>query len=252
MVAFTCGDGLSGVASCPAAATLASDGFAQSVSGVAVDVAGNTASATVSGINIDQTPPSLSVTGVTGGSKYTVGAAPTVGCTASDSLSGLAGPCSVTVTGGNANGVGTFTATGTVTDKAGNTSTQIVVYKIVYGWNGFLQPITDTAHQTTQSLSVFKAGSTVPTKFSLTGADGTIVQPVSAPIWLTPANGGPTSLPVDQTLSTAPADSGWLYALNGSIWKYNWKTSSTQAGFYWRIGVLLDDGEAHYVDIALR
>jgi hypothetical protein len=57
-VTFTCSDSLSGVATCPAQKTLSSDGANQSVSGTAVDVAGNNASTQVT-VNIDQEPPSI-------------------------------------------------------------------------------------------------------------------------------------------------------------------------------------------------
>jgi hypothetical protein len=56
-VSFTCADNLSGVASCSPAATLASEGRDQAVSGTATDEAGNTSSVSVGGINIDKTAP---------------------------------------------------------------------------------------------------------------------------------------------------------------------------------------------------
>jgi len=61
-VSFACADALSGLAagSPPTATVLASEGANQQVSGTCFDVAGNSASATVSGINIDKTPPVLS------------------------------------------------------------------------------------------------------------------------------------------------------------------------------------------------
>ncbi|MDF2630170.1 MAG: hypothetical protein K0R39_4001, partial [Symbiobacteriaceae bacterium] len=55
-VSFTCTDNGSGVAACGQAQTLG-EGADQSVVGEAADKAGNTASATVSGINIDKTAP---------------------------------------------------------------------------------------------------------------------------------------------------------------------------------------------------
>jgi hypothetical protein len=55
-VAFTCSDALSGVASCPAGRTVSAEGADQAVSGQAVDVAGNTATASAS-LSIDKTPP---------------------------------------------------------------------------------------------------------------------------------------------------------------------------------------------------
>ena len=44
----------------------------------------------------------------------------------------------------------------------------------------------------------------------------------------------------------------WTYALNGTQYHYNWKTEKSQAGYYWRVGVALDDGKTYYVNIALR
>jgi hypothetical protein len=99
-VSFACADALSGLAlgSPPAATVLSSEGTNQQASGTCLDLAGNSASATASGINIDKTPPALS-------------GLPAVGCTlwppdkkfvtvgtisAADVLSGLA---SFTVTG---------------------------------------------------------------------------------------------------------------------------------------------------------
>jgi hypothetical protein len=58
---FTCADALSGLApgSPPANTLMSTEGANQQVSGACQDLAGNTASATVSGINIDKTPPTI-------------------------------------------------------------------------------------------------------------------------------------------------------------------------------------------------
>ncbi|PYX91440.1 MAG: hypothetical protein DMG67_10135, partial [Acidobacteria bacterium] len=60
-VAFQCSDALSGLAagSPPSPTVLSAEGANQSVSGMCTDQAGNTASATISGINIDKTPPTI-------------------------------------------------------------------------------------------------------------------------------------------------------------------------------------------------
>ncbi len=59
-VNFACSDSLSGIATCGLASQLVtSEGTNQSRSAIAVDLAGNTASATVNGISIDKTPPAL-------------------------------------------------------------------------------------------------------------------------------------------------------------------------------------------------
>ena len=60
-VHFTAEDALSGLASLTADQTLTNEGAGQSVTGVAVDLAGNSASFTVEPINIDLTPPVVDV-----------------------------------------------------------------------------------------------------------------------------------------------------------------------------------------------
>ncbi|MEU4606332.1 PxKF domain-containing protein [Kribbella sp. NPDC023972] len=250
-VHFTCADALSGIAICPDDVTL-NDNGTNSASGTATDNAGNTATATVSGIKIDRELPTITSVNVANGF-YTLGAVPAATCTASDSFSGLAASCTVTVTGGTPNGVGTFTYTATAVDNAGNTNTATGTYKVVYRFDGFLQPINDTAHQVGSSTSVFKAGSTVPVKLQLKKSNGTVVQTNATPVWLTPVKGSAMSLPVDESLYTASADSGSTYRYDSSAQQYiyNWKTPNT-GGSYYRIGVTLDDGQSYYVNIGLR
>ena len=82
--------------------------------------------------------------------------------------------------------------------------------------------------------------------------DGTVVQTTVAPTWLLPAQGGATSMPVDESVYSLASDSGqtFRYDTSGRHYQYNWKTA--KGGSFWRIGVTLDDGETHYVSIALR
>ena len=62
------------------------------------------------------------------------------------------------VSGGNANGVGTFTYTATGTDRAGNTATRTVKYRVVYAFGGFLSPDQRPGHESLlPQTSVFKA-----------------------------------------------------------------------------------------------
>ncbi|MBW3654458.1 MAG: S8 family serine peptidase, partial [Actinobacteria bacterium] len=58
-VSFDCNDNESGIAGCTPPVTLTNAGEGQSVTGHAIDVAGNRAQDTVGGINIDRTAPSL-------------------------------------------------------------------------------------------------------------------------------------------------------------------------------------------------
>lgn len=119
-VSFTCTDTLSGIASCTGPSTL-NEGAGQSVTGTATDVAGNTATATVSNINVDLTNPLIVATATSGGQPYTAGAWTNqdvfVSFTCTDALSGVATVTSpVTLSGEGDN----LSATGTCTDKAGN------------------------------------------------------------------------------------------------------------------------------------
>ncbi|MDQ3974789.1 MAG: PxKF domain-containing protein [Actinomycetota bacterium] len=251
-VKFTCSDTLSGVAVCPADETVSTNGTNQSVSGTAIDKAGNDASVTVGGLNIDAVKPVITDLSVVSGAMYTLGAVPAATCAATDADSGPDG-CSVVVIGGTANGVGTFTYTATARDNAGNVTTQTGTYRVIYRWVGFSQPITDTAHQQ-GAVSTFKAQGTVPAKFQLTMADGTIVQANTLPTWLTPVKGSPTTAAVNEDIYTEPATSGGSYrwSTDDRQYIYNWGTAKNQAGNHWRIGVTLDDGQTYYVIIGLR
>jgi hypothetical protein len=249
-VTFTCADALSKIAICPDPVVLSANGDNNVATGTATDKAGNTATTSVSGIKIDQEKPILTTADVNvQGQTYVVGAVPTATCTAIDRFSGLES-CKVTVN--PANSVGTITYTATATDKAGNTTTLNGSYTIKYRFDGFLQPINDTAHQVGASTSVFKAGSTVPAKFVVRKADGTPVQLPIAPVWLTPVKGSAMSAPVDEAAYSTSADSGTTYRYDATAGQYiyNWKTGA--GGNYWRIGVKFDDGQTYYVNIGLR
>jgi hypothetical protein len=122
-VTWTCADSLSGVASCSPPSTISTQGTGQSVTGAATDVAGNAAFATVSGINIDTTAPTISAT--PNDSTWRKGPV-TVKFTCADDRSGVvACPADVVV---SADGV--TPVTGTVSDKAGNTSSVTVTVRI--------------------------------------------------------------------------------------------------------------------------
>ena len=60
-VKFTCGDATSGIATCPVQKTVSVDGANQTILGTVTDVAGNTASASVT-VSLDQTPPTIQAT----------------------------------------------------------------------------------------------------------------------------------------------------------------------------------------------
>jgi hypothetical protein len=124
-VSFTCGDSMSGVASCGPDQTLSGEGSGQSATGTAVDNAGNSASTTVSGINIDKTPPILSgsrapLANANGWNSTDV----TVSFSCSDTLSGVdTAPLSPQVVSSEGTGQ---SRSATCTDTAGNSASATV------------------------------------------------------------------------------------------------------------------------------
>jgi hypothetical protein len=258
-VHFTCVDaGLvkSGVANCASDQVLDNG---QTATGRLTDNAGNQAGTSYGPVPVDTQAPDISVKGVADGGIYQLGAVPAASCTAVDrGASGIDGGCQITVSGGLANGVGKYTFAATAKDMAGNSTALSGTYQVRYavksGVAFWQQPINDTAHTLSQTTSVFKAGSTVPAKFQLKDANGKVVQANSAPTWLTPVKGRATTAPVDENAFGAIATSGSAFAWSSTDQQYqfNWGTPSAGAGYYWRIGVALDDGTTQVVSIALR
>lgn len=199
----------------------------------------------------DQAGPSLTIDGVADGATYTLGAVPTTTCDASDSGSGLAGQCTLSLSGGRSNGVGTFTATARAADKAGNVSTSTATYRVVYRFDDFEQPINDPTAGAV-SLSVFKKGSTVPVKFRLLNAAGQVVAPTVTPVWVTPQQGASLSSPVNESVYTDPPSTTDAFSQTGGKWQYLWSTKSVVAGSQFRIGVRLDDGTTRYVVVGVK
>ena len=176
-VTFACDDARSGVATCPGPTTVTSDVGGDTVTGTAIDEAGNTSEQASASVRIDSDAPQLAlVGGPSDGATYTedtLPAAPT--CDASDPLSGLAGDCSVE---GYATSLGTHTVTATAHDRAGNTATRSASYTVrettttPTAWTlvGFGRPLGD-------DVNVVKGGSTVPLKFEVFDGDTELTDP---------------------------------------------------------------------------
>lgn len=161
-VTYACSDSGSGVASCSAPFTFG-EGAGQGATGTGVDVAGNSSTASVSGVDVDLTAPldlAFIGGGLMNGASYALGSVPAgpSGCTATDGLSGLAS-CQVT---GYSSLAGGHVVTATAIDTAGNASSIILSYTVV-GWTvrGFGNSISMT------SPNVAKGGSVVNLKFEI-------------------------------------------------------------------------------------
>jgi dolichol kinase len=117
-------------AACPSPVKFTHSGAGQSVTRTITATDGGAASVTVKNINIDTVPPTVSISGVTNGWTY-LGQAPPAHCVGQDALSGIAS-CTLTKTQGATTPTGTtFTLTATATDRAGNTSTEVLTYHVL-------------------------------------------------------------------------------------------------------------------------
>ncbi|MDQ2739254.1 MAG: VWA domain-containing protein [Chloroflexota bacterium] len=128
---FTCADnaGGSGIAACTAPVVLSAEGANQHADGTATDVAGNSATTTVTGISIDTTKPTTAATPARAANANGWYNAPvTVTLNGTDTLSGIA-TTTYSIDGGatqpyttpvTVSGDGTHTIAYSSTDKAGN------------------------------------------------------------------------------------------------------------------------------------
>lgn len=245
-VSFTCTDNLSGVASCGPDDTISSEGADQSVTGNVTDNAGNSNSVAVSNIDIDKTAPTVAVTGFGDGNVFIVGGTlPTVGCSSSDGLSGIAatGGPSLTAGGLNSNGVGSVTFTCTASDNAGNPATASKSYSVVYGGvTGILQPINP------DNTSVFKRGQAVPVKFKLAGDEtfgfvttGWVIQRQSVSCGVFDGE--------DAVLESVPSNTPtayFRYDASADQYIYNADMHTLGVGTCWNFKVTLDSGQIMY------
>ena len=224
-------------------------------SGTATDFAGNVSTATTGSVNVDAVAPELTLSGCPT-TPVTLNDTKSISFSASDDLngSGLVGASSGSVSL-DTGSVGSKSKTITVEDKVGHSTSKTCSYSVKYGFSGFLQPINDTAHMISlgPDVSTFKAGSTVPVKFYLTDANGNRVQAGNAQ-WTTPQKGNATNQAVDEGLFTDQATTGTLYKYDATAQQYiyNWSTKGVAGGFYYKIGVKLDDGQTYYTYISLR
>jgi hypothetical protein len=226
LVDYTCSDATSGVASCGPDETLSSEGANQGSTGTATDNAGNTASDSVSGINIDKTIPNVAlVGGPADGSSHYFGFVPNAPtCSASDALSGLDGACQVS---GYGTAVGTHTVKATANDKAGNTNSASSTYNVL-AWTtrGFFAPVDMGG-----VFNSVKGGSTVPLKFELFAGPTELTDPAQVKSLTYSKVNCDGSAPVDEIETVATGGTSLRYDSTSGQYIYNWKTP-TGAGCY--------------------
>jgi Pectinesterase/MBG domain/Immunoglobulin domain len=202
------------------------EGAGQSFTFTVTDLAGNTASATVSGINIDKTAPVIAVTQPIEGGFYVLNQPAAADYTCSDNLSGA--DCVGTVASQSpldTASVGSKTFNVNSTDLAGNTSAATVNYTVGYNL-GLLYDIN----------KVHKSGSTVPVKLqivdnvgaNLSSAD-TVLHAVGVSLITTNTNGE-----VSDPGNSNPDNNFRFDAMLGGAggYSFNLKTTGLAPGTY--------------------
>jgi uncharacterized delta-60 repeat protein len=238
-VSFSCQDPGSGIASCSAPVTLSADGRGQSVTGTAVDRAGNTAQATASGIDIDETRPAVTCdpapTFALGAGRAIVSARVT------DALSGpVASVVSATVATDTA---GEYSVELRGDDRAGNSRAVRCGYRVYFGFQGFLGHVDNPP-----AVNVATAGQTVVLVWRLTRAGGT---PIDDPA----SFGSIVSTDCAAATRDAPeavAGNSGLKSLGNGYWQLNWKTPKRYAGECRLLRLTLGDDSIHTARFRFR
>jgi hypothetical protein len=190
-------------------------------------------------INIDKTPPGVSlVGGPADGGTYYFGFVPTAPtCSASDALSGLDGNCSVS---GYSTAVGSHTVTASVTDKAGNSASASATYTVrAWSLSGFYAPVDMNG-----VYNVVRSGNRVALKFEVFAgpkelSDTSVVQSFTAASVACPAGSGEAI----EGGASATGDTALRYDTTAGRFILNWQTPR-QAGACYRVTMMTRDGSS--------
>ncbi|HLU26183.1 MAG TPA: PxKF domain-containing protein, partial [Longimicrobiales bacterium] len=214
---WTCTDEGSGPLSGTVSETVTGEGANLSVTGTCEDRAGNTASDTQGGINIDRTPPTLDP--VVMPTPVLLNGAASASPNAADALSGVESASCESVETGS---VGPHTVRCTATDRAGNTATAEAGYLVTYAFEGFFAPVSNDAPNTV------KAGQNVPLKWRLLDANGTPVTNLGGVRVTVTDLACSLGATADLAEESAPGNSGLQNKGKGE-YHFNWKTPKEYA-----------------------
>jgi hypothetical protein len=242
-VTFVCNDATSGVASCvadgvspdSASKTLGESVSPQTVGGTATDNAGNSETASVSGLKVDLSNPVVTCPSPApvfllkqSGAQVTAGV--------SDAISDAASPTASSAA--DTSSVGSKSVNVTGFDNAGRSTTESCGYRVAYGFAGLFEPVNKP-----NTLNVSKAGQSIPLKFRLTDANSDpVLDLASAKVYATTlaCSLGTTTDLVEEYAS----GSSGLQNLGDGYYQFNWKTPTSYAKSCKWINMDLGEGAA--------
>jgi lysophospholipase L1-like esterase len=206
------------------------------------DLVGNSSPTRSLSTQVDATAPSLSVTCP---SSVLLNGKASATVVASDGQSGLASDPSGSVAVNTAT-VGAKTTERTTTDNVGHATTKSCTTVVGYAFSGILQPINP------DGSSIFKLGSTVPVKFSLTDAGGVVQSAAIANLTIAKVDNSIDGTYVE-TSSTSAATTGTLFRYDPTSQQYifNLGTKELSKGT-WSLKVTLGDGNSYTQRISLK
>ena len=243
---WTCADSLSGPVSGSVSQTISTEGANQSATGTCTDNAGNSAGDTQGGVNIDKTPPAITVTSPTAASYY-LNQVVAASYSCLDTLSGVAA-CTGTVANlanFDTESLGNKTFTVNAGDVAGNQASITVNYVVTYRICALFD-----------QFAVHQSGSTIPIKLQLCDAAGTDLSSsgtVVTAVMLRRVSTSVTGTPVAS--GNANPDSNFRFdsslgPTGGYI--YNLSTKGLASGSYQLSFVVSGDPATHTVGFEIR
>jgi hypothetical protein len=195
----------------------------------------------------DTTAPVVSVTGVSDGATYAVGAVPIAGCSTVDPApsSGIAMYATPTTTGGPTDFTVTCAGATDVAGNAGNTATARYAVRVsTFTFAGFFPPVDNRP-----TVNSVKAGSAVPVKFSLGGDRGLAIFAVGYPkSQQTTCAAGASVDGIEQTVNAG--SSNLSYDAGTKTYNYVWKTDAAWKNTCRQLVVTFTDGTVARADFA--
>jgi hypothetical protein len=204
----------------------------------AIDVAGNIGTAELA-LDIDTTPPTVTVTGVAEGESYLLGEMPAAGCSTTDDGSGVAVEAVLTMSGDPASGPGSYAATcAGAEDVAGNAAAPVsVTFEVVLPMadgGEILAPIASSNDK------VVPRGRTVPLRFRLGGDEPSGFDTAGWQILRLQVDCADRDSVIASSLARSTSRGGLRYRGDRYLFESDFRDQPGRT--CWRLQVVLDDG----------